>query len=372
MNSSNPLSNGSFTDFLLSKAFTGSTLSKPSTSLPDIFFKAQFAKLTTMSNSALSQIPNLMNGIELRNWSDSTEDGLLEFIRKEHFNSCMRTNSYIYNIIVVLCYVFIILGNGLVLILPIFHKKQFRFPIFITVQSLAAAGLLNVVEMVLTSLTSCEMLSIHSVCVFVLSFRGYVKNVFTMHWSLLAVQRIFMTLFPLKANVYHTQKLVRITVFCFFLICLITEIFLIFFTSLRSCNLLLSSNLFLNEVFIQIDFIALSMMTCLMIIMSTVICTIRQLMSSKNIQQSAGQRKQSRLASVVVIVYIIIYCPLIISIPFIFQACSSILTVQLVTYLVELSRLIILTLSPIILCLRSPEVKNTIKSRVRSMCFFKK
>ena len=102
-----------------------------------------------------------------------------------------------------------------------------------------------------------------------------------------------------------------------------------------------------------------------------IVAKVRQV-RSKKLSPNASQKKQSLVASVVIIVYFVITFPIDFVILSLVMGCPSINVLMFATSLHEFSQLTLLAVIPIILCLRTPEARRTLLSKLCCTCSCRK
>lgn len=174
-------------------------------------------------------------------------------------------------------------------------------------------------------------------------------------------QRIYLSLFPLKAYVHHTRTNVCRCIFCIYMLCMLIEL-LMGVTGLRTCVVDRSNLDLLTIVKTHADFIVLNLMVVLLLL-AGMLSGIAYKYTSSTLTQSASQRSQSRIASIVIALYVSFYCPLKIVGLFLQFSCEDPQYVGPISFAVSLAQFLFNALNPIILCLRVPEAKKAFSDR---------
>lgn len=265
---------------------------------------------------------------------------------------------YLYLIIVLVCSAMIAIGNFLILVLP-FVSKSFDSPIFATVNSFAGISFCHGIDLLIYSLSHCSnvftiYIDSNLQCLLVQCIRTFIRNVFTLHLSLLAFQRIFIAIFPLKARIYHTKKNIR-NLICFIYV---ASLFLeptMAFLGVRQCRDDEASNT--SIVLVYVDFMILNGITIISLALAMLVMAVKSVMSS-NLTTSTHQRSQSRIASFVIITYIVIYCPLQIYTIVLQTLCQYSHNMVALYIIISILQFIVHSVNPILFCLRLKEVRN--------------
>ncbi|CAC5395745.1 unnamed protein product [Mytilus coruscus] len=99
------------------------------------------------------------------------------------------------------------------------------------------------------------------------------------------------------------------------------------------------------------------------IFLSGMLSGIVQKYGSSRLTQSASQRSQSSIASIVIALYFTFYCPLKIVGLFLQFACVDPKYVGPISFTVSMAQFLLNAFNPIILCLRVPEAKKALVDR---------
>lgn len=257
----------------------------------------------------------------------------------------------------------IFIGNVLVIILPVLNKF-FRIPVFITVRSFSFVSLFRGLTFYFESFAYCpniinmNFLQLKLNLCMISKFSAYIENVTCLHLCVLACQRIFMTSFPLKAQVYHTKNNIRVVLVCIYCLCVLLEIMLSFF-GIRPCEFNAPSatmHIFLIQ---YIDLIFLNFLVSVLLITAMVASVIR-LFASNKLPQTAGQKSQSRIASIIILIYTVLYCPISITATALEIQCADSEYILIINVLKTLLQVIVYSLSPFIFCLRMKVARRTL------------
>ena len=280
----------------------------------------------------------------------------------------MLRSKYIVNAYIGMCVLFCMLiffGNTLVLVLPAI-SKSFRSPIFTTLLSFSIISLIHGFDLLFYSLAQCSMVFIFEFdaafkCMLINCGRGFIVNVRSLHLCLLASQRIYLSLFPLKALVYHTRTNVFRCIFFIYFSCVLIEC-IMGFQGLRDCAVGRSKPEWSTIFKTNADFIVLNLIV-VAFLLSGMLSGIVQKYTSPRITQSITQRSQSRIASIVIVLYLSFYCPLKIVVFVLQFACVDPMYVGPISLTVSLAEFLLNALNPLILCLRVPEAKRALKDK---------
>lgn len=277
----------------------------------------------------------------------------------------------VYIIITVSFCAVILIGNMTVIILPLLNRS-FRVPIILTIQSFAFVSLINGLVALFQSLTVwSDIIYIHAImkdkyfhCYWG-KCTAYIRNVMSLHLCLLASQRVFLTVFPLKSLVYHRNKNIRIGLISIYSGCVIFELLSGFF-GIRACGYIEQQATFdFGKVAsLYVDIITLNILVCILLVAAMIISVI-QLVRSKNIQQTSRQKSQSRMASVTIVTYITLYCPLQIALITVDVSCTGGNYVCFLTAARAILEVIVHSFAPFLFCLR---LKNARRTLWETMC----
>ncbi|CAC5397601.1 unnamed protein product [Mytilus coruscus] len=97
---------------------------------------------------------------------------------------------------------------------------------------------------------------------------------------------------------------------------------------------------------------------------------IVQKYASSRLTQSASQKSQSRMASIVIVLYFSFYCPLQIVVLLLQLTCVDPKYLGPISFTISMAQFVLSAFNPIMLCLRVPEAKKTLKDRF-CRCFNK-
>ncbi|CAC5425204.1 OLFR [Mytilus coruscus] len=257
----------------------------------------------------------------------------------------------------------IFIGNILVLILPSI-SKAFRSPIFSTVLSFSFISLIRGIDLLFYSLAQCSLMFSFILksgfeCIIFSCVKGFIANVISLHLCLLACQRIYLSLFPFKAHVNHTKTNVRRCILCIYISCVLIELIMGVQGS-RDCVVSAYGNDVSTIFKTNADFIVFNLIV-VVLLSAGMLSGIVQRYVSPRLTQSASQRTQSRIASIVIVLYLIFYCPFKIVGLVLQFTCADPTYVVPIAVTASTAQFMIGALNPIILCLRVPEAKRALK-----------
>ncbi|CAG2255604.1 unnamed protein product [Mytilus edulis] len=258
----------------------------------------------------------------------------------------------------------IFIGNICVLILPLI-SKTFRSPIFSTLLSFSLISLIRGIDLLFYSLAQCSLVFSFRIksaleCMLVSCVKGFIANVISLHLCLLACQRIYLSLFPLNAHVHHTKTNVRRCIFFIYISCVLIEMIMGVEGS-RDC-VISGRNNDASAVFkTNADFIVLNLMVAVLL-SAGMLTGIFQRYVSPRLTLSASQRSQSRIASMIIVLYVIFYCPFKMMGLVLQFACADPTYVGPIAFITSMTQFMIFALNPIMLCLRVPEAKGALKN----------
>ncbi|CAC5358852.1 LPAR3 [Mytilus coruscus] len=280
------------------------------------------------------------------------------------FPSAIHENVYMGMSIV--CCLFIFVGNILVLVLPII-SRTFRSAIFTTIFSFSSISLIHGIDLLFYSMSQCSIafdfrLNSAFECMLLSCGRGFIGNIMSLHLSLLASQRLYLSLFPLKARVHHTNTNIRRSVVFIYFACILVELIMAVVGS-RDCDVSKNSHNWSTVLQTYADFIVLNLIT-IVLLSSAMITGIVQQYISAGIIQSKAQRSQSRIASIIIALYLLLYCPFKIAAVVLQYTCVDPKYVGPIALIISTAQFLVNAFNPIILCLRVPEAKRALMDKL--------
>ncbi|CAG2192068.1 unnamed protein product [Mytilus edulis] len=100
------------------------------------------------------------------------------------------------------------------------------------------------------------------------------------------------------------------------------------------------------------------------ILFTAMVSGIVQRYASSRLTKSASQKSQSRIASIVIILYFTLYCPLQIVVIVLQFTCEGQNYLGPISFTISMAHFALSALNPIMLCLRVPEAKKALKDRL--------
>lgn len=182
----------------------------------------------------------------------------------------------------------------------------------------------------------------------------------SLHLSLLAFQRLYLSLFPVKAHVHHTKTNIRRSVVFIYVAGILVELIMTVAGS-RDCVVNRYSHNWTTFVQTYADFIVLNLIT-IVLLSSAMITGIVQHYISTGLSQS--KKSQSRIASIIIALYLILHCPFKIAAGVLQYACVDPKYVGPIAFIIATTQFLVNALNPILLCLRVPEAKRALMSKL--------
>ena len=254
----------------------------------------------------------------------------------------------------------ILIGNCLVIILP-FMNQHFQVPVFITIRSFAFVSLFRGLILFIESMSNCPQIININVpnfrCV-IHKFRAFIENVISLHFCLLACQRLLFTVCPLKARLYNTKRNIRIALLIVYFVCVLLEV-VSSFLDLRSCGQKEEFKTLQEFVLSHIDLIFFNILFSVFLMSAMVASVVRRAIS-KNLLQAAGQQAQSRIASVFVITYILLFIPIQYAPIGLMDVCTGDQYRVMIDTFKTFLQVIVYSLNPYIFCLRIRAARSTL------------
>lgn len=260
--------------------------------------------------------------------------------------------------------VFLIFATNGLLILIANVDKTLKSPVFVIIQSLSATTIIRGIIFFLMRFFACHMLqfaydishSVSSAC-HVQRLGEYVENVILFQLGLLIIQRIAMTISPLKVRLLmtrkHAMKAIGVTVMASFLV---DTLFAVLVAT--TCQ----------KIQERVDFdsphvlyrMCLALLLVLLFICSMIISLIRRTIYGKSLR-ATSQQQQSKVASIAIISFMSIYVFLYGLNIYIYISCPADTNVFLASdWLVNYLPLLLYNIIPFVLFLRLKSIRNFI------------
>ena len=273
-----------------------------------------------------------------------------------------ETAKYISWFVSIVLLVTIVIGNILILLLTRLHKSL-DSPMFVTIQSLSAISLIRTGFIIHRRYFGCttkivitnQPLTPNVSCYIQRIFDSACENAILLHLLILTGQRILMTIFPLQSRAYMTKSVIKATlaVVCFVGV---TIQVLMVFAGTDSCA---NGDEEVVTSFAMYRFVLVGMMA-IMFVLTTVISAVFARISASKLQ-SIGQRQQSMVATVVMVLYMITYCTLTALQLVMYITCpDDTLGYEVVDWLLNHIKLCLYAINPILLCLRLKSVRTSL------------
>lgn len=256
----------------------------------------------------------------------------------------------------------IIIGNILILLLTRLHKSL-DSPMFVTIQSLSAISLIRACFVIYERYFSCitqrffdgQSINPGVFCYIRRIFDSASENAILYHLLILAGQRIFMTVFPLQSRAYMTKSVIKATIVVVCLVCVAIEAITLF-AGINGC---VSTDYEIVRPYDMYTFALIGVMA-IMFVLTTVISAVFARASASKLQ-STGQRQQSMVATVVMVLYMISYSSLTALNLVMYITCpDDTLAFAVVEWLLSHIKLCLYAINPILLCLRLKSIRTSL------------
>lgn len=273
-----------------------------------------------------------------------------------------ETAKYISWLVSIVFLVTIVIGNILILLLTRLHKSL-DSPMFVTIQSLSAISLVRTGFVIYNRYFACttktfiseQSLPYSVYCYIQQIFDAACENAILYHLLILTGQRIFMTVFPLHSRAYMTKSVIKATIVVVCLVCVTIEVIMVF-AGTESCATIDYGSV---TPFFMYRFVLIGVMA-IMFVVTTVISAVFARISASKLN-STGQRQQSMVATVVMVLYMITYCSLTALQVAMYISCpDDTLTFEVVHWLLSHIKLCLYAINPILLCLRLKSVRTSL------------
>ena len=273
-----------------------------------------------------------------------------------------ETTKYISWFVSIVLLVTIVIGNILILLLTRLHKSL-DSPMFVTIQSLSAISLIRTGFVIHNRYFSCAIeivISNQSLppdvnCYIRRIFDSACENAILYHLLILTGQRVLMTVFPLQSRAYMTKSVIKATIAVVFLVCVTIQVLMVF-AGTDHCAKGDYQDVTPFDVY---RFVLIGMMA-IMFVLTTVISAVFARISASKLL-STGQRQQSMVATVVMVLYMITYCTLTALQLIMYTTCpDDTLGYEVVDWLLNHIKLCLYAINPILLCLRMKSVRTSL------------
>ena len=258
--------------------------------------------------------------------------------------------------------VIIVIGNILILLLTRLHKSL-DSPMFVTIQSLSAISLIRTGFVIYNRYFSCttemfisnQSLPPNVYCYIRRIFDAASENAILHHLLILTGQRILMTVFPLQSRAYMTKSVIKVTLAVVCLVGVAIQVLMVFAGTDRCAN----GDYQHVTPFVVYRFVLVGMMA-IMFVLTTVISAVFARISASKLL-STGQRQQSMVATVVMVLYMITYCSFTALQLIMYTTCpDDTLGYEVVDWLLCHIKLCLYAINPILLCLRMKSVRTSL------------
>ena len=273
-----------------------------------------------------------------------------------------ETAKYISWFVSIVLLVTIVIGNIVILLLTRLHKSL-DSPMFVTIQSLSVISLIRTGFIIHSRYFSCatgitisnQPLTPHVYCYIQRIFDSAFENAILYHLLILTGQRILMTVFPLQSRAYMTKSVTKATIAVVNLVGVAIQVLMVF-AGTDNC----AEGDFQNVTpFAVYRFVLIGMMAIMFVLTIVISAVFARISSSK--LQSIGQRQQSMVATVVMVLYMITYCSLTALQLVMYITCpDDTLGYEVVDWLLNHIKLCLYAINPILLCLRLKSVRTSL------------
>jgi len=260
--------------------------------------------------------------------------------------------------------VFLILAtNGLMIVIANVDKTL-KSPVFVIIQSLSATSIIRGIMFFLMKFVGCYMLQFaydmsrsRSTACHIQKLDEYVDNVILFQLCLLVIQRLALTISPLKVHLLMTRKHVMKAIGVTVMASLIVDtLFAIFVTT--TCQEVKER---INYDSPQVVYrMCLALFLVFLLVCSMIISLVRRTMSGVSLQVTS-QQQQSKVASIAIISFMSVYVFVFGLNIYIYYACPADTNVFLASnFLVTYLPLLLYNIIPIVLFLRLKSIRNFI------------
>lgn len=316
------------------------------------------AELNGTLLSSFIQIPDIGNGSIYD--ADEALDGEGHVCDKVVLEDDMTPVSRVTTAIAV----FLILAtNGLMIVIANVDKTL-KSPVFVIIQSLSATSIIRGIMFFLMMFFGCYMLQFGlditgspSAACHIQRLDEYVDNVILFQLCLLVIQRLALTISPLKVHLLmtrkHVMKAIGITVMASLIV---DTLFSLFVTT--TCK----------EIQNRVDFdsphvvyrMVLALLLVFLLICSMIISLVRKTMNEVSLQVTS-QQQQSKVASIAIISFMLVHVILVGLNIYIYYTCPTDTNVFLASdWLITYLPLLLYNIIPIVLFLRLKSIRNFI------------
>jgi len=270
----------------------------------------------------------------------------------------------------ILC-LMILFGNSLILCITLFDKSL-NSPTFVTLKSLSIISIINAVIVVVHTYFLCEitvmvnMLTGDKVlfCRLRNIYGEFAEKMILYHLCFLALQRMFLTISPLKAHSILSAKHVRRVIIFTYISCLLFEIAFVVF-EMTPCDTQVFEGFISPPVLYKLTLLGVSAILFFLTVLTSV---VRKKIASSYLQ-STSQHNQSKLASTVIIFFAIVYIGLIgLNISMYYACLDDAKIFVIVKWFVCHLHLMLYAFNPIILCLRLKSIRQKLYGRCCLKC----
>ena len=327
-----------------------------------VFLERVIAKISAELNgtllSSFIQIPDIGNGSIYD--ADEALGGEVHVCDRVMLEDDMTTVSKVTTAVAVFL---IVATNGLMIVIANVDKTL-KSPVFVIIQSLSATSIIRGVMFFLMMFFGCYMLQFgyditgsHSAACHIQRLDEYVDNVILFQLCLLVIQRLAMTISPLKVHLLmtrkHVMKAIGITVMASLIV---DTLFSLFVTT--TCK----------EIQNRVDFdsphvvyrMVLALLLVFLLICSKIISLVRKTMNEVSLQVTS-QQQQSKVASIAIISFMLVHVILVGLNIYIYYTCPTDTNVFLASdWLITYLPLLLYNIIPIVLFLRLKSIRNFI------------
>lgn len=268
----------------------------------------------------------------------------------------------LYLFLVTTCIILALAGYIMFILLPM-QKKEILSPIFITIRSFMLVASIKVLLFACEGIPGCKIfpfeLSTNLQCLF-MHIRQYTENLLVTHVCLLSCQSLYRTVFKTGENL--NMKVTRISLaFIYIGFAILSMMYA--FINIRTCD----ENLSMTSIS---DFIFLNAL-CITLVVPVAIAYATKPLKAFNSSQQGILKTQSRMSLTMMGWYATMYCPCqAMIVGLVVQNCPNEIPLMFVSFLIDLLKVLFLSLFPFIFCLSITDLRQALSSKLCA-CLYK-
>ena len=260
--------------------------------------------------------------------------------------------------------VFLILATNGLMIVIVNVDKTLKSPVFVIIQSLCATSIIRGITFFLMKFVGCyiiqfayDMSRSQSTACHIHGLGGYVDNLILFQLCLLVIQRIALTISPLKVHLLMTRKHVMKAIGVTVMASLIVDTLFSIFVATTCQKVQERVNYDSPQVVYKM---CLALLLVFLLVCSMIISLVRRTMHEVYLQVTSLQQ-QSKVASIAIISFMSVYFFVFGVNIYIYYACPADTNAFLASnFLVTHQPLLLYNIIPIVLFLRLKSIRNFI------------